>query len=210
MIKQILRNGKCAKCGCEQDFLVIEGVNFASEESNRFIDFSLYSAFKNPCVNICENCGYIGFDLTQNQEPYAVFNQNDIKDAEGIFVMDIIFHKYFENSPFDIKSVQVLAKIYDLHEFSFNKFLRDNLRKKTKQEENLVFLHKTLIEQVCEACKLYLQVVDNKNNFVKCLYVELLASTQKTNEAKEILNTLNIADDLKDYLLECIELGGEE
>lgn len=210
MIKQTLKNGKCSKCGSEQDFLVVEGIDFESEKDNAFIDFSSYSAFKNPCVNVCENCGYINFDLTENLENFAVFDKNHTNQSENVIAIDSIFQKYFENSPFNLKAIQVLAKIFSLHQFSFKSFLSDNFRKNYKNENNLVSLHNVLMDKFCEACKLFMQTVNSENNFVKCFYVELLATNKKPNKAREILNTLNIADDLKDYLLECIELGGDE
>ncbi len=208
MIKQVEICDKCAKCGYEQNFFVVEGIDFENFETNKLIDFSTYSAFKNPCLNVCENCGYINFDLTENLEKFATFNKDNTKYNDGVIGIDAIFQQYVEKAPFTLKSIQALAKIFTLQKFSYNSFVSKNFRKKTEYFDKMISLHNQLISQISYACEIYLQL--NKNNFVSCFYVEILADLGKKDQATSILNSLPLKDDLKDYLLECIEIGGNE
>ena len=208
MLKQVLKNAKCAKCGEKQEFLVLDNFDFESEKNNVFIDFSTYSAFKNPCINVCQNCGYINFDLSENQIPFATFDKKQIISENGLVGIDAIYELYASKSPLNLKYIQTISKIFDLHQYSYGCFLSKNFRKTSENLENLENLHKLLVSKFIETCELFLKF--NSNNFAKCFYVELLAEIGKSEQAKQVFDTLNLSEDLKEYLLERIEIGGKK
>lgn len=206
-IKQVLKNGKCAKCGEEQEYIVVEEI-FNENENLSIISLERYLNFKNPFLNVCNKCGYISLDLSQNLNTFSTLNKEDIAFPNGVISFDGIYQLYAQNSPLDLNCMRVFAKIFDLHEFSIRSIYTEHFGDKNFNFEQISKLHKRLVEQLLEACKLY-QKNNGENYYVTCLQIEFLACLEKTNEAIILFNSISkdLNEDLQDYLLECIEMG---
>lgn len=204
--KQVLKNGKCAKCGKEQEFMVVEET---LNPNNEKISLEQYLHFKNPTLNVCKQCGYVAFNLSENINPYSTLHKEDITFSNGLISLDSIYQVYAQNSPLDLKCIRVFAKIFDLHEFSIKSLYVEHLHDDNFDFQNVHFLHQKLLKRLNEACEIY-QKTSGVNNYVNCFQIELLSRLGKTKEATNLLNSFSVCNDLNDFLLESIEMGYDE
>ena len=200
MIKR-LKSGKCANCSTMQNYFVVENI-----EST--MDFSTYRALKSVNLSVCENCGYINDDL---ESKGGVISTVELKtphnqEEDVLSQLENLKH-YLKNVKEPLKLLRTKANIFKLEKFEFDKFLRENYTSKNQAvQEKLDECHKILVLLADEIITLAKEI--NNSVFAKCLAVEMLAYIGDGKSAKDMLETVDIKDDLKDYLLDCIKLGG--
>ena len=201
MIVKHLKSGKCAKCGQVQDYFVFD-------EIYNTLDLATYLVFKTVNINICNNCGYINDDLEkENGIMLSLTLQNPQDQEQDILRQVEVLKQYSKCVKNPLKMLRVKANIFKLNKLAFDKFLTENYSKKDELIQNrLADCHNRLLEQAREIISLSKENEDS--DFAKCLAVEMFGFVGETKQAEDMLNTLDVKPDLKDYLLESIELGG--
>lgn len=207
MIKKLVTN-VCAKCGEKVDYFIV-----LDESKN--LDLASYNNFKKPIINICSNCGYINDDLSVDNELYqnikVKFNDNENDISSNLINNIKLGRTYLKSLIEPDKKIRVLAYIYENNRLLLNSFLRENYTKTDIETKNVILELKNNIKNSCEEILNLIKEYNFNDNFVNILKIEVLCATNKTNEAKNILeNIKNLSPDLFDYLDEQLILGGKE
>lgn len=211
MITQTQKSESCSLCGKRANLTVLENVDFSSSQK---INFSAFSAFKNPSFNLCLNCGKISSDI-KNENTNLVFDATDpkIKELLEVFSQEYVVDFFVsEHTTNELLKIRSKAKLFDAEKFEFDKFLSKNYRKtdeETKQKiKNDLVILTSKASEICFLCENFLSTTNN--NFVKCLFVEMLAFTKQTKKATFLLDTLCLDEHTREYLLDAIDLGGKK
>ncbi len=205
MIKQTLKKTMCCKCGHVQEILINENENFDNNDSKLLVTFSDYSVFKNPILNCCENCGYINDDIHENNNLNNFYDKERLKQKQ--FDPEEMFQTYAKNGDLTLTTLRVWAHIFNKLKTDFYALFADYYRKPAfdkiletaKSESNLV------VQRIClliEAC-----LIVFPTSYISCFYVEALAFLGQSQKARQQMLNLNLDDKLREYLLECIEMG---
>lgn len=207
MIKKLVTN-VCAKCGEKVDYFIV-----LDESKN--LDLASYNNFKKPIINICSNCGYINDDLSVDNELYqnikVKFNDNENDISSNLINNIKLGRTYLKSLIEPDKKIRVLAYIYENNRLLLNSFLRENYTKTDIETKNVILELKNNIKNNCEEILNLIKEYNFNDNLVNILKIEVLCATNKTNEAKNILeNIKDLSPDLFDYLDEQLILGGKE
>ena len=207
MIKKLVTN-VCAKCGEKVDYFIV-----LDESKN--LDLASYNNFKKPIINICSNCGYINDDLSVDNELYqnikVKFNDNENDISSNLINNINLGRTYLKSLIEPDKKIRVLAYIYENNRLLLNSFLRENYTKTDIETKNVILELKNNIKNSCEEILNLIKEYNFNDNLVNILKIEVLCATNKTNEAKNILeNIKDLSPDLFDYLDEQLILGGKE
>ena len=207
MIKKLVTN-VCAKCGEKVDYFIV-----LDESKN--LDLASYNNFKKPIINICSNCGYINDDLSVDNELYqnikVKFNDNENDISSNLINNIKLGRTYLKSLIEPDKKIRVLAYIYENNRLLLNSFLRENYTKTDIETKNVILELKNNIKNSCEEILNLIKEYNFNDNLVNILKIEVLCATNKTNEAKYILeNIKDLSPDLFDYLDEQLILGGKE
>lgn len=207
MIKKLVTN-VCAKCGEKVDYFIV-----LDESKN--LDLASYNNFKKPIINICSNCGYINDDLSVDNELYqnikVKFNDNENDISSNLINNIKLGRTYLKSLIEPDKKIRVLAYIYENNRLLLNSFLRENYTKTDIETKNVILELKNNIKNSCEEILNLIKEYNFNDNLVNILKIEALCATNKTNEAKNILeNIKDLSPDLFDYLDEQLILGGKE
>lgn len=207
MIKKLVTN-VCAKCGEKVDYFIV------LDESKK-LDLASYNNFKKPIINICSNCGYINDDLSVDNELYqnikVKFNDNENDISNNLINNIKLGRTYLKSLIEPDKKIRVLAYIYENNRLLLNSFLRENYTKTDIETKNVILELKNNIKNSCEEILNLIKEYNFNDNLVNILKIEALCATNKTNEAKNILeNIKDLSPDLFDYLDEQLILGGKE
>ncbi len=207
MIKKLVTN-VCAKCGEKVDYFIV------LDESKK-LDLASYNNFKKPIINICSNCGYINDDLSVDNELYqnikVKFNDNENDISSNLINNIKLGRTYLKSLIEPDKKIRVLAYIYENNRLLLNSFLRENYTKTDIETKNVILELKNNIKNSCEEILNLIKEYNFNDNLVNILKIEALCATNKTNEAKNILeNIKDLSPDLFDYLDEQLILGGKE
>ncbi len=207
MIKKLVTN-VCAKCGEKVDYFIV------LDESKK-LDLASYNNFKKPIINICSNCGYINDDLSVDNELYqnikVKFNDNENDISSNLINNIKLGRTYLKSLIEPDKKIRVLAYIYENNRLLLNSFLRENYTKTDIETKNVILELKNNIKNSCEEILNLIKEYNFNDNLVNILKIEVLCATNKTNEAKNILeNIKDLSPDLFDYLDEQLILGGKE
>lgn len=207
MIKKLVTN-VCAKCGEKVDYFIV-----LDESKN--LDLASYNNFKKPIINICSNCGYINDDLSVDNELYqnikVKFNDNENDISSNLINNIKLGRTYLKSLIEPDKKIRVLAYIYENIRLLLNSFLRENYTKTDIETKNVILELKNNIKNSCEEILNLIKEYNFNDNLVNILKIEVLCATNKTNEAKNILeNIKDLSPDLFDYLDEQLILGGKE
>lgn len=207
MIKKLVTN-VCAKCGEKVDYFIV-----LDESKN--LDLASYNNFKKPIINICSNCGYINDDLSVDNELYqnikVKFNDNENDISSNLINNIKLGRTYLKSLIEPDKKIRVLAYIYENNRLLLNSFLRENYTKTDIETKNVILELKNNIKNSCEEILNLIKEYNFNDNLVNILKIEVLCATNKTNEAKNILeNIKDLSPDLFDYLDEQLILGGKE
>ena len=206
-----LKQIKCACCGHVQNSQVLENVT-----SN--LNLSNYNLFKSFNVQICQNCGYVSSNLEIKRETYPkipALNESNfdfkIELINNIKIYEILCD--FEQNK-EIK-LQLLASIFNSKKKLLNSVLHENYNTRNIDTINKIeTIQKDLLDfttsllKFIKANKFKLKYFNDA--LIDVLKVELLCVISETNQAEELLKTLDIEDDrLLEYLECCIEIGGK-
>lgn len=207
MIKKLVTN-VCAKCGEKVDYFIV------LDESKK-LDLASYNNFKKPIINICSNCGYINDDLSVDNELYqnikVKFNDNENDISSNLINNIKLGRTYLKSLIEPDKKIRVLAYIYENNRLLLNSFLRENYTKTDIETKNVILELKNNIKNSCEEILNLIKEYNFNDNLVNILKIEALCATNKTNEAKNILENIeDLSPDLFDYLDEQLILGGKE
>lgn len=205
MIKEISKKVLCCKCKHIQEILINENEDFESEKSNEFITFENYNLFKSPKLNCCTNCGYINTDLSKNS-PSNVFCEIE-EFKKNKFDPEFLLTCYARDFLNDLMSIRVWAKIFNILKFERNKFLAKNYRK--SNDAKFDFSDEDcakIANHIILILKAY-TLSHKKNNYVSCFNIEVLAFLGESEKAKQEMLKQKFDENLREYLLECIELG---
>ena len=207
MIKKLVTD-VCAKCGEKVDYFIV-----LDESKN--LDLASYNNFKKPIINICSNCGYINDDLSVDNELYqnikVKFNDNENDISSNLINNIKLGRTYLKSLIEPDKKIRILAYIYENNRLLLNSFLRENYTKTDIETKNVILELKNNIKNSCEEILNLIKEYNFNDNLVNILKIEVLCATNKTNEAKNILeNIKDLSPDLFDYLDEQLILGGKE
>lgn len=211
MAKITLKQTKCACCGHVQNSEFVENIT-------KDLTFSNYNLFKTYNVQICQNCGYVSSNLEIERENYEKIS--DLKDSNYDFRIDLLNSIKIYNALIDDEDdvsnmLRILASIFNAKKILLNSLLKENYNKKNAEAQKLI---KTVQEDFLDFTTKILFVIkdfkdihyeDFNNDFIKILQAELLCAISETEQAKEIINSLNLTDErLVEYLECCVEVGG--
>ena len=203
MIVKHLKSGECAKCGQNQDYFVFD-------EIYNTLDLATYFVFKTVNVNVCGNCGYVNDDLEKDNGILLSLTLQSPQDHEQDILMQVeVLKQYSKCVKNPLTMLRIKANIFKLNKLAFDKFLMANYTKEDEQIQNrLADCHNRLLELAKEIVALSKE--NEQSDFAKCLAVEMLGYLGETKQAEDMLNALDVKQDLKDYLLDCVELGGRK
>ena len=201
MIVKHLKTGKCAKCGQNQEYFVFD-------EIYNTLDLATYLVFKTVNINVCNSCGYVNDDLEKDNGILLSLTLQNPQDQEQDILKQVeVLKQYSKCVKNPLKMLRVKANIFKLNKIAFDKFLAENYAKKDELVQNrLADCHNRLLELAKEIIALAKE--NSESDFAKCLAVEMLGYIGETKQAEDMLSTIDAKNDLNDYLLECIELGG--
>ena len=199
MAKMLSKSGKCLSCGatCNYDTYNIDGQ----------INLENYNLFKNPLLHVCNNCGYIFYDLDTPCHPIQkVENNRFFTDQKQINLATQLLET---DLPIEIK-LRLYACIFDNRKLKLSRAIRAYLEDPSDEDKQKLFEFKTSFKHFCEKFLNFLSKStfnsDNKT-FVQLLTVEILAATGKVEQAKTLLGNTKLEKRLDDFMKEVVMIG---
>lgn len=221
--------GLCTCCGAYKEY------SYGDENYSLVVkDLKNYNEYKDIYVYKCPKCGFISTDITGVEGVIAGGAKNSLeyKNANSYSYLNGLDKELYDNH-----SSEVPANLYEAYSFvclalkDYEKYVRTvNKAIELKQvmarkyrrsqdelggeEENddlydeLDSLIKQSIEYNRKQIDYYYTQIENKNIFVKLIYIENLCAMGKKEEAKQLFDILSsstaIKDDLKKYFNDLI------
>ena len=200
MTEILTKCGKCFCCG--------ETCNYDIYDIDEQINLENYNLFKNPLLHVCNNCGYIFYDLdTPFNQITKVENDKFFTDQKPIYLATKLLET---NLPLEVK-LRLYACIFDDRKLKLSRAIRFYLEDPTEEDKQKLFEFKKDFKHFCQKFLNFL----NKNTFdenvnkifVKLLGVEILSAIGNVEQAKQILDDTKLEKRLDDFMKEVVMIG---
>lgn len=201
MSETLTKYGKCSGCGALYKY----GVYNVDEQ----INLENFNLFKNPMLHVCNNCGYVFYDLDTQYHPIQkVDNVKFSKEPKSLFLASKLLET---DLPPEIK-LRLYACIFDNRKLKLTKKIKAYLEDPSDEDKQKLFEFKKGFKKFCENFLNFLSknnfdLKDNQKIFVKLLTAEILCAIGKTDQAERLLEDLNLEKRLGDFMKEAVMIG---
>ena len=201
MSKILLKGGKCFCCG--------ETNKYDVYDIDEQINLQNFNLFKNPLLHVCNNCGYIFYDLdTPCHQIAKVENNKFFTDQKRTYLATKLLET---DLPPEIK-LRLYACIFDNRKLKLTKKIKAYLEDPSDEDKQKLFEFKKGFKKFCENFLNFLSknnfdLKDNQKIFVKLLTSEILCAIGKTDQAERLLEDLNLEKRLGDFMKEAVIIG---
>lgn len=201
MAKMLSKSGKCLSCGAT--------CNYDTYKTDEQINLENYNLFKNPLLHVCNNCGYIFYDLdTPCHQIAKVENNKFFTDQKRTYLATKLLET---DLPPEIK-LRLYACIFDNRKLKLTKKIKAYLEDPSDEDKQKLFEFKKGFKKFCENFLNFLSknnfdLKDNQKIFVKLLTSEILCAIGKTDQAERLLEDLNLEKRLGDFMKEAVMIG---